>query len=66
MAGTALLIDIAERMRSLDELVKEAIRNGKAYHIPENLPPEHYVRAHIGAMWIEFNTMKAALEKPHG
>ena len=66
MAGTALLIDIPERMRSLDELVKEAIRNGKAYHIPENLPPEHYVRAHIGAMWIEFNTMKAALEKPHG
>lgn len=66
MAGTALLIDIADRLRSLDELVKEAVKNGKAFHIPENLPPEHYVRAHIGAMWFEFNTMKAALEKPHG
>lgn len=60
------MIDIADRLRSLDELVKEALRKGKAYHIPENLPPEHYVRAHIGAMWIEFNTMKSALEKPHG
>lgn len=60
------MIDIPDRMRSLDELVKEAVKNGKAYHIPENLPPEHYVRAHIGAMWIEFNTMKAALENPRG
>lgn len=60
------MIDIPERLRTLEELVKEAVKNGKAYHIPENLPPEHYVRAHIGAMWIEFNTVKAELEKANG